>query len=185
MKKLISLFIFSLAVLSTSSLAQNTDYKKDPGYIEFGDLSSFQSGDNASEILLDERLLKLAAENSKKEDSELKDVLKGLKLVKVNSFFFKEQNESRILNKLKSLDAELTSKSWERIIKMQSNGNYNSVYVKTKGGNNVAGLVVTTLNSKGMAVFINIVGDINLESLSRLSKNLGIPSLNSFGLQNK
>ncbi|MGE5429571.1 MAG: DUF4252 domain-containing protein [Syntrophomonadaceae bacterium] len=181
MKKLISVLIFCAAVLYSNSFAQNTDYKKEAGYIEFGDLSSLETGDNVTEVLLDEKLLKLAAGVSKKDNQELKNLLGGLKLVKVNSFGVSSKNESRIISKMNSLDADLTGKNWDRIVKTRENGATTNVYIKTNGGNNVVGLVVTTLSTKGEASFINIVGKIDLETISNLSDNFSIPSLDSVG----
>lgn len=185
MKKLISLLIFCAAVLCSNSFAQDTDYKKEPGYIEFGDLTSLETGDRVTEVLLDERLLKLAAGFSKKDNQELKNLLSGLKLVKVNSFGISNKNESRVQSKMKSLDAELTGKNWNRIVKTRENATSTNVYIKTNGGNNVVGLVVTTVTPKGEASFINIVGNIDLETISSLSENFNIPSLDSMGHKNR
>lgn len=181
MKKLINMLVFCMALLYTSSFAQNTDYKKEPGYIEFGDLSSLESGDNVTEVILDEKLLKLAAGVQKKGHQELNNLLSGLKLVKVNSFAVTSKNEERVLNKMKSLDQELTSNNWSRIVKTREHGSNANVYIKTNGNNNVVGLVVTTVSSKGEASFINIVGNIDLETISSLSDNFNIPSLDSVG----
>lgn len=181
MKKLISLFIFCAAVLFSNSFAQNTDYKKEPGYIEFGDLSSLETGDKVTEVLLDERLLKLAAGVSKKDNQDLKNLLSGLKLIKVNSFGVSSKNESRIITRMNTIDADLTGKNWDRIVKTRENGAITNVYIKTTGGNNIVGLVVTTLSAKDEASFINIVGKIDLETISNLSDNFNIPSLDSLG----
>lgn len=186
MKKLISMFIFCVAVLYTNTPAQNTDYKKEPGYVEFGDLSSLESGDDVTEVLLDERLLKLASGFSKEDSPELKNLLSGLKLVKVNSFGISDKNEERVMGKMKSLDKELTGNNWNRIVKTREHGANTNVYIKTNGGNGVVGLVVTNLNPrgrspKGVASFINIVGNINMETISKLSENFNIPSLDGVG----
>lgn len=181
MKKLISLFIFCAAVLYSNSFAQNTDYKKEPGYVEFGDLSSLESGDNVSEVLLDEKLLKLASGFSKNNNHEFQNLLSGLKLVKVNSFAISDKNENQVMNKIKSLDQELTGKNWSRIVKTREHGENTNVYIKTNSGNNVVGLVVTTVNPKKEAAFINIVGNIDMQTISKLSENLNIPSLDSVG----
>ena len=181
MKKLISLLVFCAAVFYSNSFAQNTDYKKEAGYVEFGDLSSLESGDNVTEVLLDERLLKLASGFSKKDSPELKNLLSGLKLVKVNSFGISEKNEDRVLSKIKQLDQELIGKNWDRIVKTREHGENTNVYIKTNGGNSVVGLVVTTIDTKGEASFINIVGNIDMETVSKLSENFNIPSLDSVG----
>ncbi|MGE5465522.1 MAG: DUF4252 domain-containing protein [Syntrophothermus sp.] len=173
------MLLFFLLTFTCSSFAQYGDYKKEPGYIEFGDLTSFESGEKVTEVMLDERLLKLAAGFTHKEDPQLQTLLSGLKLVKVNTFEVSDKNEDGLLNKMKSIDNELTNKKWDRIVKTRDKKENTNVYIKTNSDNTVVGLVVTTFQRNGEAAFINIVGNIDLESISKLSNNFNIPSLDS------
>lgn len=184
MKKLISMIAICMAVIFSESPAQETDYttdySKEPGYIEFGDLSSLETSSQLTEVTLDEKMIKLAAGFSNKDNVNLKEALSGLKLIKVYTFGVNDKNRSYIENKIKSIEAELAGKKWDRIVRSRSNGSITNVYAKSSN-DNVVGLVVTVMGVNGQTSFINIVGDIDVESLSRLSDQFNIPMLKGAG----
>jgi len=178
MKKLINTFAI-LFLFSAALFAQKGDYKNSPGYVDFGDLSKFESGDKVTEVLLEENLLKMAANFAKQDNPEAFDLLNGLKLVKVNSFEVNLKNQSEIEGKINRIDKDLLSKNWERIVKTRGADENANVYIKTDNNNKIYGLVVTTISKNQEASFINIVGNINLEDLGKLSHNLNIPSIDT------
>ena len=49
--------------------------------------------------------------------------------------------------------------------------------IRTSGEELIEGLVVTQVQKNGEAVFVNIVGDINLETISRLGSKFDIPGI--------
>ncbi len=55
-----------IIVLFTLNLAaQSSDVTKEPGYIDFGDLTKFEESTGVTEVILDEDLLSILAEISK------------------------------------------------------------------------------------------------------------------------
>ena len=55
------------------------------------------------------------------------------------------------------------------------------VFLKTRGGEAVQGLVVTVLEGNRQAVLINIVGDIKPEQIAEIGEKLGIDPLKKVG----
>lgn len=177
MKTLTKLFAL-LIILSASGLtlhAQQKDYSGEPGYINFGDLTAFQTGEQVTEVILEDEMLKAVAGFSQ-EDPELKNLIDGLKLVKVNSFEITQINEKKIQSKIKSIDSELTNKKWSRIVKSTGSNQTANVYIKTNSSGEIIGLVATSLN-KNHCAFVNIVGKIDLAAISKLEK-FGMPNFN-------
>ena len=63
----------------------------------------------------------------------------------------------------------------------QKDGEDVGVYTKTRGGEALAGLVVTVIDPKGEVVLVNIVGDIRPEQVAILGEKLNIEPLKQIG----
>ena len=64
---------------------RKNDYSKYPGYANFGDLAALEDGEMVTEIIIEEKLLRMVSKFTK-DDDELSDLIGGLKLIKVNTF---------------------------------------------------------------------------------------------------
>ena len=170
---LFAIIIFFSIVLC----AQDDDVKKLPGYFDFGNLESLDQGEEGTEVFIEEYLLKMVAKLSSKEDKELADLLNGLKLVKVNTLEVTKKNEKEIKNRINSMQSSLKNNNWERIVRIREKGEDMSVYLKTDKNSKINGLVVAGVEGDGNAIFVNIVGDIDLETIGKLSDKFDIPSL--------
>ncbi|RMD50275.1 MAG: DUF4252 domain-containing protein [Ignavibacteria bacterium] len=174
--------IFMLLILFSMALfAQSENIKNDPGYIDFGNLTSFDDGDMVAEVLLEAHLLKMVSKMTKHQDPELAELLNGLKLIKVNAFEVNDENKNQIYDIMNNVDGELKSKGWERIVKVRDHDERANVYIKTDGEEDIVGLVVTAIGEDNEAAFVNIAGRINLETIGRLSEKFDIPEIDKIG----
>jgi len=94
-------------------LAQETDYSKYAGFANFGDLSVLEDGEMVTEILIEEKLLKMVAKFTKGEE-ELSEMIGGLKLIKVNTFEVTPSNSEELMKRASSIDKDLMNKNWDR-----------------------------------------------------------------------
>ncbi len=195
MKRSAMLFsaLFLLAAVSVFS-QDKTDYSGMPGYVDFGNLTKYMSGDKVTEINLDANMLKMLSNLGGEDSLGFKSVVGGLKLIKVNSFGINNVNENEIMQKINSIDRQLSGKNWQRIIKVKDKGEYTNVYIlpsndykdfmglvvasfKTKGEREKANGKNSDKDKEGEATFVNIVGKINMEQLGKLGSKFNIPSL--------
>jgi len=176
MKTLIKSIIILVIFLAVNISAQEKDYSKEPGFVNFGDLSSLQDDEEVTEILIEEKLLKMVSKFTD-DDPELSDLVGGLKLIKVNTFAVTPGNSSDLMKRANSIDKDLMNKKWDRIVKTKSKGNVANVYLKTAGDDDFVGLTVVTVDEDGEAAFVNIVGSINMDALGKLGKKFDIPGL--------
>ncbi|MCF8242850.1 MAG: DUF4252 domain-containing protein [Melioribacteraceae bacterium] len=176
MKNLIKLSVIML-MLTAVLYAQKKDYSGEPGFIEFGDLTSLETTEMVTEVILEEHLLKMVSKLTTSEDMELSELIGGLKLIRVNAFEVNEENASKISDKVKEVDSKLMARNWDRIVRTRSNNESANVYIKTGADDSIVGLVVTAFDSNGEAAFVNIVGKIDLEAIGKLSQKFDIPSL--------
>ncbi len=179
--KLIKFAVFTLIVFSTTMLfAQKELELKQPGYFEFGDLSYLESGEKASEILLEESLIKSIADMSEEKDPEVYKLLGQLKFIHVNSFGITEKNTKNIDEKMKLISSELLGKNWQRIVSTRDKKTGLSVFIKSEKQGLIDGLVILAKRKNSEATFVNIVGNIDLKALGHLGKKFNIPSLEKF-----
>ena len=185
MKKIINLMLFLIITASVGLNAQDkANYKNDPGYVDFGNLSEYMKNDNITEVNIESYLLKMVGRATEEKDPELSDLLNGLKLIKVYSFNVVGKDHEEVLAKINQLDKKLEDDNWNRIVRVKSPKDNANVYIKTtKDQNHILGLVVMSLDKKGEAAFVNIVGRINLDAIGKLGNKFNIPSLDS--LDNK
>ena len=69
------------------------------------------------------------------------------------------------------------NKGWDRIVRTKSKEETVNVYILTNNEEKIEGLVVASFEKNGDATFVNIVGDINLETIGELSNKFDIPSI--------
>jgi hypothetical protein len=174
-KILFAVFIFAASV----SLAQNDgDYTKNPGYFNFGNLSRFIQGENVTEVNIDSHLLSLMNGSTDNNKDDFSQLVHGLKLIKVYSFDVKLDEQKELLSKMNEMDESLVSKNWNRIVKVKEPDEYTFIYIKPAANNKeISGLVVATLEKNGKATFVNIVGNINMNDIGKLSRKFNFPSL--------
>ena len=173
-----SLMISVLMLIFCVSLsAQKKDYTKYAGYVEFGDLTAYEDGGEITEVLIEEHLLRMIAKIAVNEEPEMGEVIKGIKLVKVHTFEVTESNYESLRTRITSINESLMGDQWDRIVRTRSSREMVNVFIKTAGEELIEGLVVTQVEKNGDAVFVNIVGDIDLETISRLGDKFDIPGI--------
>ena len=176
MKSIIKISVILLLFTSLIS-AQKKDYSDEPGYVNFGNLTNFETEDMVTEVILEDHLLKMVAKITKNEDADLSSLIDGLKLIKVNAFEVNSKNENELVDRVQKVDDDLMGEGWDRIVKSRSKEESAYVYIKTDMSDNIYGLVVMAVDKGGEAVFVNIVGDINLETIGKLGSKFDIPAL--------
>jgi hypothetical protein len=138
-----------------------------------------QLANKASEtvdVKLDERLLLTTAKFfSGKEDADIKEVLKGIKGIYVKSFTFEKAGEYSQVE-VESVLSQLRGSTWSKVVAVKSkNGEHVEVYLNMLG-DQINGLAVLSIEPKEFTV-VNIVGPIDLDKLSRLEGQFGVPDL--------
>jgi len=177
MKKKLVMMVILMGFLVSTGFAQKNDYSSYKGFIDFGNLEQFETSEEVTEVLIEEHLIRMVAKLATKEEPELSSVLDGIKLIKVHSFEISKENTEKLSNKVKEIDKTLMNEGWDRIVRTKSKEETVSVYILTNNEEKIEGLVVASFEKDGDATFVNIVGDINLETIGELSNKFDIPSI--------
>lgn len=131
------------------------------------------------DVSLDGSLLRLAVKflsEDDKDEAQVKKLVGGLKGIYVKNFEFKKEGEYTAAD-LDSFRAPLRAADWERIVGVHSTaeGETVEVYIKNEG-KGISGLAIIATEPRQLTL-VNIVGPIDLDSLSELGGHLGIPEV--------
>ncbi len=134
----------------------------------------------AVDVKLDEHLMQTTAKffsGKDPDDAEIRDLIKNVKGIYVKSFTFEKENEYARAE-VESVMSQLRGGGWNKIIGITSKkeGENVDVYLMSVG-DQISGLAVVSLEPKEITI-VNIVGPINLEKLSQLEGQFGVPYLN-------
>lgn len=176
MNKLISLVTITI-LFAFTLVAQSGDVKNEPGYVEFGDLSAFETSTGVTEVTLDAELLSVLATISDQEDPNIMSVLEGLKLVKAHVIEVDDANKEDLKSRMKSIESKLAGTDWKTIVRTRNNEEIANVYIRLNSNKKITGLVVTSFEEDGDAAFVNIVGQIDLATIGKLGRKFDIPHL--------
>ncbi len=129
------------------------------------------------DVRLDERLMQTTAKFfSGKDDADIKEALKGIKGIYVKSFSFEKEGEYSQVE-VDSIVSQLHGSTWSKILSVKSrkSGDNIEVYLNMVG-EQITGLAVLSIEPKEFTV-VNIVGPIDLDKLSKLEGQFGVPDL--------
>jgi len=131
------------------------------------------------DVSLDGALLQLGAKflsDDDKDQAKVKKLVAGLKGIYIKTFEFKKPGEYSAAD-LESFRAPLHPPDWQRIVGTHSNedGETVEVYIKndSKG---IGGLAIIASEPKELTL-VNIVGAVDLDSLSDLGKHFNFPEV--------
>lgn len=147
-----------------------------PGEIDLGEFTP-TPGAQFVEVNINSNLIAMVTNFAKKAEPEVAQVLEGLKSVRVNVLGLTDENRADIQEKITTLRSQLEKSGWDRVVTVMDKAEDVGVYIKTKGADVVEGVVVTVLDGKNEAVFVNIVGDIRPDRLATVGERFNIEPL--------
>jgi len=164
-----------LLTLVPRARAQEEDLSKLPGYVDFSIFNLPEEQANV-EVYLTESLLSLIGPAT--EDDTLLSFLSKLKLIRVQTYELGRLQREEVRKKAGELAQKLEQQKWEKAVRVRERDEDVYVYLKS-AGKKFTGLVVMTIDQKGEAAFVNIVGEINPKELGKLSRRFNLPKLDS------
>lgn len=177
-KKSLSIAVASLA-LSGPLMAEDTP----AGYVDFGTLTPSAKSEQFVEVNMKGAMLKLAAQLTKKSEPDVADLLSGIQQVRVNVVGLDADNRDAITKRISEVRTQLEKKGWERVVQAKERAQDVSVYLKSGKEGVLDGVVVTVLDGTKEAVFVNVVGTINMEQIGKLGEKLDIQPLKQIGIK--
>ena len=170
--KVAAFAIFTIFCAAGSSSAQ------DPR-IQTSSLDSLAAkAEQTVDVSLDAGMMRLAAMVFDKKDPDemrVKQLVEGLKGIYVRSFEFDKEGEYATSD-LDSIRTQLRGSAWNRLVNVSSKKEGSVEIYLMSQGSQILGLAVLAYEPKEITV-VNILGDIDLQKLSELEGNFGVPDL--------
>lgn len=153
-----------------------------PGQVDFGKFTAPDGGGEFVEIQIKSNLLSLAAQLVEKQEPEVAKLVRSVELIRVNVIGLTDANRADMVKRVRQIRHDLEASGWEpNVVVREKNGEDVGIYTKTRGGEALAGLVITVIEPKGELVLINIVGDIRPGQVAALGDKLDLKPLKEIG----
>lgn len=133
------------------------------------------------DVNIDERLMQMAAKilNDKdNEEAQIKKLVNGLKGIYVKSFEFDNDNAYTTAD-VDTIRNQLREPAWTRLLNVTSKREGNVEVYVSLSGSQINGVAVLSAEPRELTV-VNIIGPVDLDKLTKLEGNLGIPE---FGIE--
>jgi hypothetical protein len=171
----------TIAVLA-AGVSLNVLAGPSPGQVDFGKFTPSDGGGEFVEIQIKSNLLSLAAQLVEKQEPAAAELVRSVELIRVNVIGLTDVNRADVVKRVRQIRQDLDTQGWEHnVVVREKNGEDVGIYTKTRGGESLAGLVITVIDPKDEVVLINIVGDIRPEQVAALGEKLDIKPLKEIG----
>ena len=172
------------ATLSLALTASSYATETEAGAIDIGQLMPSAKGQFV-EINLSTALLKFAARIAARQEPETAELIRGLKSIRVNVVGMDDTNRAGTIEKIEAVRQKLEAQGWTKMVTVREKegGDNVDIHVKQHGEDAIDGLVITVIDKKGEAVFVNIVGNINADQLGKIADKFDIEPLRKMHLK--
>ncbi len=169
--KIVLIIIPLLMLLAgeTCVRAGDTDLEKMPGYVDLEKIQIPSDAEEVTDIDLGPEILKMALGVSDEENPEIVEALSKIQSIRVKAFELDEEYAEEVRSQFDEIAKRLKADDWKRLIHIKSGDEIVNVNVK-HDSENIVGLMVMVYESDSEAVFVNIVGEIDLALLAKLAK---------------
>jgi hypothetical protein len=163
----IRIVVFLVIFFSLPGIAQESDMKSMPGYVDFGVLDSVY-GEPRVRINIGATLLKFMAAVSR-DDPEAAALMSNLEGVRINVYSTSGQIEPAA-EQIARVKEVLGQEAWEPIVQVKESDQEVQIFIKADEAG-MQGLTVMTVDAEE-AVFINILGEMDPAKLGVVLKQL-------------
>lgn len=173
-----SLRLLCAAVAASFALSVSTFAADEAGYVDIGQLMPSAKGEFV-EVNLSPALLKFAARVARHHEPDAAAIVGDIKRIRVNVVDLDDGNRAQNLAKIEDVRARLEKQGWTRMVTVRERdeGDNVAVFAKMQSEDVIDGLVVTVIDRRGQAVFVNIVGNISADKIGALAEKYDIEPL--------
>ncbi|MBP6864957.1 MAG: DUF4252 domain-containing protein [Candidatus Didemnitutus sp.] len=173
-----SLRLLCTAAFVSAAMLVSANASAEPGYVDIGQLAPSAKGEFV-EINLSPALLKFAARIAKHHEPDAAELVGDIKRIRVNVVDLDDGNRAATIAKIEDVRAKLESQGWTRMVTVREaeGGDNVAVFAKMQSEDAIDGLVVTVIDRRGQAVFVNVVGNISADKIGALAEKYDIEPL--------
>lgn len=166
--------ILMLIVIASALVAKAQDSRLQLSSLDHLAAKASQTVD----VNIDERLMRIAAKILSEHDADERDVkalVSGLKGIYVRSFEFDSDAQYTAAD-VEAIRTQLRAPGWSRLVNVTSKKEGNIEVYLLLNGEQIGGLAVLSTEDRELTV-VNIVGPVDLDKLTKLEGQFGVPEL--------
>jgi len=137
------------------------------GYYPIEEMGIFADGDLEVDVDLSGAMLRVAAGAMENQDERLAELVANLERVRVQVGAPSGVDAATVAQTMAAAQATLVGAGWQKILSVEEESEQVYLYALESGGN-IAGLTAFVNEGGEEVVVVNIVGDINPETLGRM-----------------
>jgi len=141
------------------------------GYYPIEEMGIFAEGDLEVDVDLSGAMLRVAAGAMENQDAGIAELVANLERVRVQVGAPSGLDAATVAQKIAAAQATLENAGWQKILSVEESDEQVYLYALESAGN-IVGLTVFVSEGSEEVVVVNIVGDIDPETLGRLLANL-------------
>lgn len=141
------------------------------GYYPIEEMGIFAEGDLEVDIDLSGAMLRVAAGAMENQDPRIAELVANLERVRVQVGAPSGVDAATVAQKMADAQAALGGAGWQKILSVEESDEQVYLYALESAGN-IVGLTVFVNEGSEEVVVVNIVGDINPETLGRILANM-------------
>jgi hypothetical protein len=179
MKFKTTITLLAITLCSAMSLAANPqeeEISSHPGYLDLESILQHRETHIKSEVYLQNYILRMISRVAQKTEPEFAKMLSAIKLIRVLEFDFTSDGPEASQLEASKLFDYLGSNRWDTLVRSREGGNQVQICIQTDRSDKIYALAIISAQDHGMTV-VNVVGDIDLDMLSRLGSQFNIPAL--------
>lgn len=178
MKNSIRLSLALAGALFGVSVFAATSTPASSGHVDFKNFLPAAVGE-VVEIDINPSLLRFAAKLAGKQEPEAAELLNKIQQVRVNVVALDETNRADAIAKITAVRAQLEAAGWQKTVSVRDSkkGEDVMIFIQQTSDDAIGGIVVTVIEGKKQAVFVNVVGDIRAEQLASIGAQFNIKPL--------
>ncbi len=161
---------------TASSATEQDALEKEPGFFDFAGLNLFEAQDLEMHISVKGPLLALVAAASSEAEPDLSDTLGQLKGIEVRVYNLPEKRRSKATEVLDNIADSLRDQGWKSAITVQVQRDHGYAFLRY-GNKKPVGLAAMYITDENQAVFVNIVGAMDMATIGRLARRFDLDLL--------
>jgi hypothetical protein len=183
MKKILIFTTFFLTLGASLFAQQNEDYKKHPGYVEFGDIEELTHAEKTVEVLLKGPILRFVANAAQNVDPSMARLVRTVELIKVDTFSIEKEDLEDMKKIIRKVSKKMDTDKWERMVRVKEEDEVVEIFVQFGEADELRGLVIMAIGEDDKAVFVNMAGSIDPSQLGRLAEKFDVPEVGSIDIE--
>lgn len=161
---------------SAKLTTENETIDGHPGFFDFAKLNLFEQQDLEMHISVKGPLLALVAAASRDAEPDLSDTLGRLKGIEVRVYTLAEKRRPKARDLLDEIADGLRKQGWQSAITVQVQRDHGYAFLRYRGEHPI-GLAAMYITDENQAVFVNIVGKMDMATIGRLARRFDLDLL--------